>query len=62
MTTEEIKEMDVNILVSIINLKLRDFYSNIDLLCEDMDINKKVLIETLGKGNYEYNNSLNQFK
>ncbi len=62
MTTEEIKEMDVNILVSIINLKLRDFYSNLDLLCEDMNINKKVLIETLDKGNYEYNDSLNQFK
>lgn len=62
MTTEEIKEMDVNILVSIINLKLRDFYSNLDLLCEDMNIDKKILIETLGKGNYEYNNLLNQFK
>jgi len=62
VTTEEIKEMDVNILVSIINLKLRDYYSNLDILCEDMDIDKKVLIETLDKGKYEYKDSLNQFK
>lgn len=62
MTTEEIKEMDVNILVSIINLKLRDYYSNLDLLCEDMNIDKKVLIETLNKSGYEYKNTLNQFK
>ncbi|MGG7078064.1 DUF4250 domain-containing protein [Clostridium sardiniense] len=62
MTTEEIKEMDVNILVSVINLKLRDYYSNLDLLCEDMDIDKKVLIEALDKGEYEYKDSLNQFK
>ncbi|MBY0756213.1 DUF4250 domain-containing protein [Clostridium sardiniense] len=54
--------MDVNILVSVINLKLRDYYSNLDLLCEDMDIDKKVLIETLDKGEYEYKDSLNQFK
>lgn len=62
MTTEEIKEMDVNILVSIINLKLRDYYSNLGLLCEDMNIDKKVLIETLNKSGYEYKNTLNQFK
>lgn len=62
MTTEEIKEMDVNILVSVINLKLRDYYSNLDLLCEDMDIDKKVLIEALDKGEYKYKDSLNQFK
>lgn len=40
MTTEEIKEMDSNILLSIINLKLRDYYSNLDNLCYDMDIDK----------------------
>lgn len=62
MNTKEIKEMDVNILVSVINLKLRDYYSNLDLLCEDMDIDKKVLIEALDKGEYEYKGSLNQFK
>ena len=62
MTTEEIKDMDVNILLSIINLKLRDFYNNLDELCYDLDINKDVLIERLRKENYKYDLSINQFK
>lgn len=62
MTTEEIKEMDVNILLSILNLKLRDYYSNLDDLCYDMDINKDILINKLKEANYIYNKELNQFK
>ncbi|MBP1889440.1 hypothetical protein J2Z53_001021 [Clostridium moniliforme] len=62
MTTEEIKDMDVNILLSIINLKLRDFYNNLDELCYDLDINKDILIERLQKKNYKYDLSINQFK
>ncbi|MDY6012551.1 DUF4250 domain-containing protein [Clostridium sp.] len=62
MNNEEIKSMDANILVSIINLKLRDFYSNIDILCEDMNIDKNLLIEKLNNNGYEYKNELNQFK
>ncbi|MDO5038694.1 DUF4250 domain-containing protein [Clostridium sp.] len=62
MTTEEIKEMDSNILLSIINLKLRDYYSNLDNLCYDMDIDKDVLINKLKEANYLYDKELNQFK
>lgn len=62
MTAEEIQNMDVNILLSIINLKLRDFYKNLDSLCYDMDISKEILIEKLEGGNYKYDASLNQFK
>ena len=62
MTTEEIKSMDVNILLSIINLKLRDFYKDLDSLCYDMDISKEILVEKLEDGNYKYDASLNQFK
>lgn len=62
MNNEEIKGMDSNILVSIVNLKLRDFYSNLDNLCEDMDINKDLLIKKLSDSGYEYKSELNQFK
>lgn len=62
MTTEEIKEMDVNILLSIVNLKLRDYYSNLDNLCYDMDIDKDVLINKLKEADYLYDKELNQFK
>lgn len=36
---------DPVMLMSVINLKLRDFYSNLDALCEDMNIDKGELSE-----------------
>lgn len=62
MTTEDIKDMDPNILVSIINLKLRDYYSSLENLCEDMDIDMNVLESSLEKGGFSYNKEVNQFK
>ena len=53
---------DIHMLVSMINMKLRDFYSNLDQYCEDVDINKDELINKLSKVGYEYNIELNQFK
>lgn len=55
-------EMDPNILLSIVNLKLRDYYSSLDHYCDDVDIDKEQLIKKLSKIGYEYNNELNQFK
>ena len=36
---------DPIMLMSVINLKLRDFYSNLDALCDDMNIDKEELCE-----------------
>ena len=55
-------DMDSNILVSIVNMKLRDFYDSLDQSCEDADIDKDELIKKLSKVGYEYNTQLNQFK
>ena len=54
--------MDSNILLSIINMKLRDFYSNLDSLCEDMEINKEALKEKFNKIGYSYDETINQFR
>lgn len=62
MNTDDIKDMDPNILVSIINLKLRDYYSNLENLCEDMNIDMNVLESSLEKGRFSYNKEINQFK
>lgn len=62
MEINNFKEMDPLMLYSIINLKLRDFYGSIDSLCEDNNIERKQLEETLGKAGFEYNEDLNQFK
>lgn len=61
MDNEQIKSMDAFILLSIINMKLRDFYSNLDILCEDMDISQNVLIDRLLSVGYTYHKEINQF-
>ncbi len=35
---------DPIMLMSVINLKLRDFYSNLDALCDDMNIDKRGIV------------------
>lgn len=62
MDKEALLKMDPNILVSMVNMKLRDFYSSLDSYCEDMDIEKEALEEKLEKAGYKYNDDINQFK
>lgn len=62
MDREALLKMDPNILVSMINMKLRDFYSNIDLLCDYFDITKEEIIGRLESAGYKYNSNINQFK
>ena len=50
------------ILLSYINTQLRDNYANLDDLCLSLDCSKSEIIYMLSKINYEYNESLNQFK
>lgn len=52
---------DPMILVSVVNTKLRDTYSTIDSLCDDLDVDKDELIGKLNKVNYKYNAEKNQF-
>ena len=47
--------------VMLINLKLRDFYSNLDALCEDMNVDKGELSEKLSSAGFEYDEEHNQF-
>lgn len=58
----EIGLKDPNILLSMINMKLRDMYSNLDNLCEDLDIDRVELENKLEEIGYSYNSSVNQFK
>ena len=56
------KTMDPFMLLSIINLKLRHYYTSLDSLCEDLNIDKKDLEEVLRQNDFEYIESVNQFK
>ncbi|WP_176892400.1 DUF4250 domain-containing protein [Fusobacterium varium] len=53
--------MDINIAYSMLNMKLRDFYSSIDILCEDEEVDKEALISHFKDNGFIYNNSTNQF-
>lgn len=52
---------DITILYSFINTKLRDSYSSLEELCEDMHIDSQWLIKRLAEGGWEYNAELNKF-
>lgn len=51
---------DPAILMSFINMKLRDFYSNLDELCDDLNIDRQELDDYLAANNLEYNQDLNK--
>lgn len=48
-------------LMSWVNMKLRDFYPSLETLCEDLEIDSEELVETLRKAGFEYNSELNKF-
>lgn len=52
---------DPVMLLSVLNLKLRDFYTSLDALCEDMDIDKQTIIEKMKTIDYHYDEEKNQF-
>ena len=52
---------DPILLLSVVNMKLRDFYKNLDILCQDLSINKEELIDRLADIDYEYDVHTNQF-
>ncbi|WP_160686491.1 DUF4250 domain-containing protein [Clostridium sp. C2-6-12] len=62
MTNDSIKTMDPIMLLSIINMKLRDQYSSLDILCYDMGISNENIISRLDIIGYSYNEKENQFK
>ena len=52
---------DPVMLLSYINLKLRDNYSSLDALCDDLDVSKAEIEEKLKLINYTYDKDQNQF-
>lgn len=52
---------DPMLLLSVVNTKLRDYYRDLDHLCEDMDEDKEAMIAALKNIDYEYDQERNQF-
>lgn len=52
---------DPVMLLSFINLKLRDYYASFEALCDDLDVDGKEITENLTKIDYHYDREKNQF-
>ena len=52
---------DPMMLYRVVNTKLRDYYSSLEAMCEDMNLSQQELEETLRAAGFEYNKELNKF-
>ncbi len=62
MNSSNYLTMEETMLISILNMKLRDFYPSLDALCEDFHLDFKLLTERLTSLGWQYNVQLNQIK
>lgn len=53
---------DPIMLLSAINMKLRDQYDSLDALCDDLDIDRDTLTEKLKAAGFDYLPEVNQFR
>ena len=52
---------DPMILLSYVNMKLRDEYDSLTALCEDLDLDEAALRETLEQAGFSYREEQNRF-
>lgn len=53
---------DPQMLLSVLNMKLRDQYSSLDDLCDDLDADKGDIIRIMEEAGYHYDADQNAFK
>ena len=59
---ENYKKMDINMLLSIVNMKLRNESQTLVDLCVTYEIEKPLLLERLEKHDFVYDDDHHQFK
>lgn len=52
---------DPMMLLSFLNMKLRDFYPDLNALCQDLELDKDAIVDKLATIDSHYNESLNRF-
>lgn len=52
---------DPYMLLSVVNMKLRDEYSSLDALCEDLNVDRQALCDKLAAAGFEYLPAQNRF-
>lgn len=62
MDLSNYQKMDVFILFSCVNMKLRDEYPSLTELCKSLDLDMDILKDRLKQAGFEYDEAQNQFK
>jgi hypothetical protein len=62
MKRSDVQRMDVHLLYSIVNMKLRNDYADLDDLARGLDIDRAELEARLGAAGYLYSAELRQFR
>ncbi len=52
---------DPVMLLSFLNMKLRDFYQSLEELCRDLNVDEREITEKLASIDYHYDGERNQF-
>jgi predicted solute-binding protein len=52
---------DPAMLLSFVNMKLRDNYKSLDEMCDDLELNRSEIEETLKNIDYSYDEEQNRF-
>ena len=52
---------DPVMLLSFVNLKLRDFYDSLEVLCEELKVDRQEVVDKLNEIGYRYDKDRNQF-
>lgn len=62
MNLQRFNTMDVNMLLSLVNMQLRDHYADLDDLCRAQDIDRATLEARLASGDFHYQAQQQQFR
>lgn len=62
MDLSKYESMDPVMLMSIINMKLRDEYGDLDNLVKSLDLDKQKLIDKLANAGFDYLEEAKQFR
>ena len=62
MNLNNFATMDVNMLLSLVNMQLRDRFDDLDDLCKAQDLDKEALTARLAGGDFHYQPDQKQFR
>ena len=62
MDLKKFATMDINMLLSVVNMQLRDHYADLDDLCRAQDLDKEALTVRLAGGDFHYQPDQKQFR